>query len=123
MLGAALVAFSAPPRRASASYALYSASQQSFDDRKKTGFVPVATNDKATLQSIQDDLNKKRPERMKKKPKAAYCAGNTSSVTPFLENACAEFGISKADQTTGQTIEELTGGKTLPDYRRNLNNY
>jgi hypothetical protein len=59
---------------------------------------------------------------MKKKVKVAYCAGNTSSVTPFLENACSTFGVSKADQTTGKTIEELTGGATLPDYRRNLNN-
>jgi hypothetical protein len=120
-LGAALAAVAATPRPASASYALYAASQQSYDDRKKTGFVPVATNDRATLQSIQDDLDKKRPERMKKKVKAAYCAGNTASVTPFLENACATFGVSKADQTTGRTIEEMTGGATLPNYRRNLN--
>jgi len=122
ILGAALISVAAYPRDASASYALYSASQQSFDQRKATGYVPVATNDRATLQSIQEDLDKKRPERMKKKVKVAYCAGNTSSVTPFLENACSTFGVSKADQTTGKTIEELTGGATLPDYRRNLNN-
>jgi hypothetical protein len=122
ILGAAFAASVAFPRRASASYALYSASQASFDDRKKNNYVPVATNDRATLQSIQDDLNRKRPERTRKKVKAVYCAGNTSSVTPLLENACSEFGISKADQTTGNTIEEIMGGQTLPDYRRNLNN-
>merc|ERR1719183_199966 len=56
-LGAALVSVAALPSSASASYALYSASQQSFDERKKTGFVPVATNDRATLQSIQEELD------------------------------------------------------------------
>jgi hypothetical protein len=110
------------PRPASASYALYSASQQSFDERKATGFVPVATNDRATLRSIQDDLDKKRPERTKKKVKVAYCAGDTAWVSPLYENACTTFGVSKADQTTGRTIEEISGGQTLPDYRRQLNN-
>merc|ERR1719326_2175023 len=121
MLAAALVSVAGIPDRASASYALYQSSYDSFQDRKKTGYVPVATNDRASLAEIQDDLNRKRPERMKKKAKAAYCAGNTASVTPFLENACATFGVSKADQTTGQTIEEMMGGATLPNYRRNLN--
>jgi hypothetical protein len=126
ILGAALVAaggaLGAFPRPASASYALYSASQASFDERKKTGFVPVATDDKASLQEIQDDLDRKRPERLRKPKRVVYCAGDTAANTPFLTNGCTTFGVSKADQTTGRTIEEMTGGATLPDYRRNLNN-
>jgi hypothetical protein len=81
----------------------------------------VATDDRATLQEIQDSLDRKRPERLKRKAKVAYCAGDTAWVTPSLENACTSFGVSKADQTTGRTIEEMTGQATLPDYRRNLN--
>jgi len=115
------VGLAAYPRRASASYALYQASQASFDDRKKSGFVPVATSDRETLQEIQEDLNRKRPERMKRNAKVVYCAGDTAWVTPYLDNACTTFGASKADQTTGRTIEEMTGQATLPDYRRNLN--
>jgi len=121
ILGAALVAATAYPRRASASYALYSASKASFDERKENGFVPVATSDVDTLREIQEELDRKRPERLRKKAKIVYCAGDTAWVTPYLDNACTEFGISKADQTVGRTIEEMTGQATLPDYRRNLN--
>ena len=77
--------------------------------------------DRETLQEIQEDLNRKRPERMKRNAKVVYCAGDTAWVTPYLDNACTTFGASKADQTTGRTIEEMTGQATLPDYRRNLN--
>jgi hypothetical protein len=121
ILGAALVSVAAHPRRASASYALYSASQASFEDRKKNHFVPVATSDVDTLAEIQRDLDRKRPERLKKGTKVMYCAGDTAWVSPHLENACTTFGASKADQTVGNTIEEITGQATLPDYRRNLN--
>ena len=108
---------------------MYAAAQDSFNERKATGFVPVATNDRATLQEIQDNLDKKRPARINQaaKQKKTVCAGDTSSVSPFLENRCGNietgtFATSKADLTTGRTIEEMTGQATLPDYRRNLNN-
>jgi len=108
---------------------MYAASQDSFNERKATGFVPVATNDRATLQEIQDSLDKKRPARVSQaaRQKKTVCAGDTSSVSPFLENRCGNvetgtFATSKADLTTGRTIEEMTGQATLPDYRRNLNN-
>ena len=107
---------------------MYAASQESFNERKATGFVPVATNDRATLQEIQDSLDKKRPSRIAQaaRQKKTVCAGDTSSVSPFLENRCGNvetgtFATSKADLTTGRTIEEMTGQATLPDYRRNLN--
>lgn len=83
--------------------------------------MPVATDDRASLAQIQDDLNKKRPERMRKKVRVVYCAGDTAWVQPGLENGCTAFGVSKADQTTGKTIEEMTGGATLPNYSRKLN--
>jgi len=90
------------PSGAQASYALYQASQDSYLDRKTEGFVPVATNDKATLRGIQSDIADKRPQyravKAKKKP-AQYCAGQTASVQPMLENICAEYGLSKADQS------------------------
>jgi hypothetical protein len=108
---------------------MYAASQESYNERKATGFVPVATNDRATLQAIQYDLDKKRPQRVTQaaRTKKTVCAGDTSSVSPFLENRCGNietgtFATSKADLTTGRTIEEMSGQATLPDYRRNLNN-
>jgi len=81
--------------------------QDSYLDRQKTGFVPVATNDRATLKSIQGDIAVKRPEYLKKKKtnKVQYCAGQTASVTPLLENKCEIIGISKADQTNTQRDE------------------
>lgn len=81
--------------------------QDSYLDRQKTGFVPVATNDKATLKSIQGDIATKRPQyaKMKATRKVQYCAGQTSSVTPLLENKCETIGLSKADQTNTQRDE------------------
>ena len=78
--------------------------QDSYLDRQKTGFVPVATNDRATLKSIQGDIAMKRPEYLKKKAtkKVQYCAGQTAAVTPLLENKCDTIGLSKADQTNTQ---------------------
>ena len=99
---AAAVALLGLPSRAQASYALGQAAQDSYLDRKSTGFVPVATDDKATIRGIQSDIADKRPQyravKAKKKP-AQYCAGQTSSVTPMLENICEEYGLSKADQS------------------------
>ena len=102
LLAAALGA----PSPAQASYALYSASQQSFTDRKATGYVPVATSDKASLAAIQDEISRKRPAnpmKMKKPPK--YCAGQMASVQPMMENVCANIGISKADQSNTMVDE------------------
>ena len=63
--------------------------------------MPVATSDKATLRQIQSDISSKRPQyavnKAKKKPQ--YCAGQTASVSPLLENKCETIGISKADQS------------------------
>ncbi len=36
------------------------AAQNSYEERKKSGFKPVATSDKDTLASIQADIDKKR---------------------------------------------------------------
>ena len=97
---ALLAATLGTPAPAQASYALYSAAQQSFDDRKATGYVPVATSDKASLAAIQDEIARKRPVnplKVKKPPK--YCAGQMASVQPMMENVCANIGISKADQS------------------------
>ena len=92
------------PNPAEASYALYSAAQDSYVDRQKSGFVPVATNDRATLAAIQGDIERKRGSSYtsKKGKKAQYCAGQTSGVQPMLENICANIGISKADQSNTQ---------------------
>lgn len=83
---------------------LFGVLQDSYLDRQKTGFVPVATNDRATLRSIQSDIAQKRPEYLKKKAtkKVQYCAGQTAAVTPLLENKCETIGLSKADQTNTQ---------------------
>lgn len=106
-----MFAVSASPRAAEASYALYKASQDSYVERKETGFVPVATNDKATLAGIQADISRKRPRselQLKRKPQ--YCAGQMSSVQPMMENICSTIGLSKADQSN-----------TLPDEFGNMN--
>ena len=100
---AALALLGGLPGRAEASYALYQASQDSYIDRKKTNFVPVATNDKATLRAIQGDIAQKRGAAYasaKAKKKVQYCAGQMASVQPMMENRCDTYGISKADQST-----------------------
>lgn len=108
LLTAAVAAMASKPAPANASYALYAASQESYDTRKKEKWVPVATSDIGTLAEIQADLDMKRPDRKKiaAKRKDVYCAGVTSAVSPLMENRCRpeNTGISKADQTTGRTI-------------------
>jgi hypothetical protein len=102
----ALVATSALPRGADASYAMYAASQASFDERKKTGYVPVATSDKESLREIQSDIQRKRPQsalQLKKQPQ--YCAGQMSNVQPMMENICSNIGLSKADQSNTRKDE------------------
>jgi len=103
------------PAPISASYALYQASYETYTERKATGYVPVATDDSATLQQIQEDILKKRPqsERKAKKP-PQYCAGQTSSVSPFLENVCGNIGVSKADQSN--TISDNYGNMNIGSY-------
>ena len=101
---AALGGLAALPAPSMASYALYQSSYDSFQDRKATGYVPVATNDRATLAEIQQDIRRKRPLPTNKPEKAPqYCAGQTASVTPMLENICSNIGASKADQSNSMT--------------------
>ena len=92
MLGVLPLAMGAlAPRSASASYALYQASQQSFQERKDTKWVPVATNDRETLAQIQGDIARKRPrseKQLKRKPQ--YCAGEMSAVQPMMLNVCED---------------------------------
>ena len=87
-------------------------------ERKKTKFVPIATNDKATLRSIQADIAVKRPQystiKLKKKPQ--YCAGQTASVTPMLENICENIGLSKADQSN--TMRDEFGNMNIGVYNK-----
>jgi hypothetical protein len=90
----------ATPTQARASYALYQSSYDSYQDRKATGYVPVATSDKESLKEIQGDIRSKRPASFRKPQKAPqYCAGQTSAVTPMMENICGNIGVSKADQS------------------------
>merc|ERR1719198_1254587 len=100
------------PRQARASYAMYQASQKSFDERKADkNWKPVATSDRDSLAQIQRDIAKKRPRselQMKKPPQ--YCAGQMSMVSPQMENMCANIGVPKADQAN-----------TRPDAFGNMN--
>ena len=116
---AAAIALLGLPSHAHASYALYQASQDSYVDRKSTNFVPVATSDRATLQAIQSDIADRRPQyravKAKKKP-AQYCAGQTASVQPMLENICAEYGLSKADQSN--TAQDEYGNMVIGKFRQ-----
>ena len=97
-----LAAAALPTSPAHASYALYQSSYDSFQERKATNYVPVATSDTQTLEDIQAQIRRKRPST---KPAKApqYCAGQTASVTPMLENVCANIGVSKADQSNTMT--------------------
>lgn len=101
LLAAAALAL---PRPAQASYAMYQASYDTFQDRKATGYVPVATNDRASLEEIQAGIARRRPgyEEKKARKGTQYCAGQTSGVSPMLENICTNIGISKADQSNTQ---------------------
>ena len=56
---AALIALGVPAQ-ASASYAMQNAAQVSYDQRKASGFKPVATSDRETLAAIQDKIDDKR---------------------------------------------------------------
>ena len=81
---------------------LYMASQDSYNERKRTNYVPVATSDKESLREIQQGITSRqtpsvRARALAKKPQ--YCAGQTASVTPMLENICEDIGMSKADQS------------------------
>jgi hypothetical protein len=106
---------SLPTGGAHASYALYQSSYDTFQERKATGYVPVATNDRESLAEIQAGIRKKRPLSAMKPEKAPqYCAGQTSSVSPMLENICANIGVSKADQSN--TMSDACTRSALAPY-------
>ena len=69
---AAAAAGAATAAPASASYALYQASMDTYSDRKAGKFVPVATDDRQTLLDIQEDIRRKRPASAAKKKKPQY---------------------------------------------------
>ena len=103
------------PAPAHASYALYQSSYDSFQDRKATGYVPVATSDRETLAEIQRDIRKKRPQSSLRPEKAPqYCAGMTGNVSPMYENICANIGVSKADQSN--TMSDAFGNANIGEY-------
>merc|ERR1719424_1567737 len=107
LLGAlAATSLAAAPRSVDASYALYAASQETWDERRATKFVPVATSDSESLRDIQSAIRRKRPSSKKEK-KPQYCAGQMSVVSPMYENICADIGASKADQSN--TRYDYTG--------------
>lgn len=123
--GGSLLAALALPRPAEASYALYKASQDTYTERKATGYVPVAVSDRESLAAIQAGIARKRPSSQLKVKKAPqYCAGQTSGVQPMLENICANIGISKADQSNSQVDQfgNMAIGENLQsaDYKRYL---
>jgi len=100
---------------AHASYALYQSSYDTFQDRKATGYVPVATDDRASLAEIQKDIRRKRPaSAMKPERTPQYCAGQTSAVTPMMENICSNIGVSKADQSN--TMTDAFGNMNIGSY-------
>lgn len=106
LFASSIAMVAALPSPAHASYALYQSSYDSFQERKTTGYVPVATDDKETLAEIQRDIRRKRPQTALKPEKAPqYCAGQTSAVTPMMENICANIGVSKADQSNSMVDE------------------
>lgn len=43
-----------------------------------------------------------------------YCAGQTSAVTPMMENICANIGVSKADQSN--TMVDDFGNMNIGQY-------
>ena len=85
------------PSGAQASYAMYQASQDSYLDRKATNFVPVATNDKATLKGIQSDIAARKPQyravKAKKKP-AQCCAMSKTSWLSLRPAGAPEASLS-----------------------------
>ena len=89
-----LSAASASPARCAplpshASYALYQASYDSYGEREATGYVPVATSDKATLSAIQNDIQRKRPQSaLKAKKPPQYCA-----VRRLLSHPCLRMSV------------------------------
>ena len=94
------------PRSTSASYALYQASQQSFLDRKSSNWVPVATDDKATLAAIQTEIARKRPFNDKQiKKKSRYCVGETSMNQPMMINVC-DYVIDTGNYTFRQNYTQ-----------------
>ena len=105
LLGAGAFLAGSGARSADASYALYAASKASYDERKQTGYVPVATSDVASLAEIQAQIKMKRPPSANKAPKAKkYCAGQTAAVSGLMENVCANsdvavLGSTKSDQS------------------------
>ena len=83
MIGGGLA--NAAPQSASASYALYQSSYDSFQDRKATGYVPVATSDTASLSELQDNIRRKRPMSTNKPEKAPqYAAACARTAVPRL---------------------------------------
>jgi hypothetical protein len=142
--GAGLLAATLQPQGAHASYAMYAASQDTFIERKASGYVPVATSDKASLAEIQADITRKRPQsELKRRKPPQYCAGQTASVSPMLENVraarppghlrfccacppcsghvrqvCANVGISKADQSN--TRVDAFGNMNIGQYGTDL---
>ncbi len=89
---------------------MYQASYDSYNTRKAENFVPVATSDTETLAEIQANIARKRPKQAnKQQKKPVYCAGQTASVSPLMENRCsgAANGVTKADQAASVRMAVL----------------
>jgi hypothetical protein len=95
-------ALTALPTPGHASYALYAASLDTINERKASGdWQKSIGTDTSALQEIQAGIAKKRPTYSQKAATKVpqYCAGQTASVSPMMENRCQNIGVSKADQS------------------------
>lgn len=101
-LAAGAAALTALPTAGHASYALYAASLDTITERKASGdWQKSIGTDTTALQEIQAGIARKRPTYSQKAATKVpqYCAGQTSAVSPMMENRCVNIGVSKADQS------------------------
>jgi hypothetical protein len=102
-----------PPDAAHASYRLYKAAADERDSMIQAGTWKQGRDvDDAAFQgaAARTEAERVRALKYSKAAKSGsagkYCAGQTSTVSPMMENLCVRIGSSKADQAT-QTIDQF----------------
>lgn len=101
------------PPAARASYSLYKAASDERSAKLKEGTWKQGRDiDDASFQGLgaRNEAEKLRAFKYSRANKAGnagkFCAGQTSNVSPMMENICVRVGSTKADQAT-QIIDEF----------------
>lgn len=94
---------------ASASYAMQMAPKESFDTRKAENWKPIATDDTATRQALQDKIDEKRRFRPEDSETGQLTYTKKSAADRFEAGGVDDFELTAA--TSGKSYQAVPSAK------------